>query len=65
MTYRIRFTPKALKQIGRLDKPVALRVRRFLERLDRENPRLVGKSLSGDSGFWRYRVGDHRIVVSI
>lgn len=65
MTYRIRFTPKALKQIGTLDKPIALRVRGYLEGLSLENPRLAGKSLSGESGLWRYRVGDYRILVSI
>jgi mRNA interferase RelE/StbE len=65
MTYRIRFTPKANKQIGRLDRPVVRRIRLYLERLDLENPRLVGKPLSGESGLWRYRVGDYRILVSI
>lgn len=65
MTYRIRFTPKAIKQIGRPDKPIALRVRRYLVTLNLENPRIVGNSLSGESGFWRYRVGDYRILVSI
>ncbi len=65
MTYRIRFTPKANKQVRRLDKPVARRIRDYLEQLDLENPRLVGKPLKGGSGFWRYRVGDFRILVSI
>jgi mRNA interferase RelE/StbE len=65
MTYRIGYTPKALKQIDRLNKPVVRRIRLFIEKLDRENPRLVGKPLSGDSGFWRYRVGDYRILVGI
>ena len=65
MTYRIRFTPKASKQVGRLDKPIARRIRFFLESLDLENPRLVGKALRGEGGFWRYRVGDYRILVSI
>lgn len=65
MTYRIGYTPKALKQVGRLDKSVVRRIRLFMERLDRGNPRLVGKPLAGDSGFWRYRVGDYRILVSI
>ena len=65
MTYRIGYTPKALKQIDRLDKPIVRRIRLFMDRLDRGNPRLVGKPLTGDSGFWRYRVGDHRILVSI
>jgi len=65
MTYRIRFTPKASKQAGRLDKPIGRRIRLYLERLDPQNPRLVGKPLSAESGFWRYRVGDYRILVSI
>lgn len=65
MTYRIRFTPKASKQVGWLEKPISRRIRLYLERLDPQNPRLVGKPLSGESGFWRYRVGDYRILVSI
>ena len=65
MTYRIGYTPKALKQIDRLDKPIVQRVRLFMDRLGQQNPRLVGKPLTGDSGFWRYRVGDYRILVSI
>jgi mRNA-degrading endonuclease RelE of RelBE toxin-antitoxin system len=47
MTYRIRFTPAAQKQILRLDKPVALRIRAYVEGLNLENPRLVGTPLSG------------------
>lgn len=65
MTYRIRFTPKANKQVRRLDRPTAHRIRDYLKQLDLENPRLVGKPLKGSSGFWRYRVGDYRILVSI
>lgn len=65
MTYRIRFTPKANKQVRRLDKPVAHRIREYLEQLDLENPRLVGKALKEGSGFWRYRVGDYRLLASI
>lgn len=65
MTYRIRFTPKANKQVRRLDKAVARRIRQYLEHLDLENPRLVGKPLKGGSGFWRYRVGDYRLLASI
>lgn len=65
MTYRIQFTPKASKQVGRLDKPISRRIQLYLENLHLENPRLAGKPLSGESGFWRYRVGDYRILVSI
>ena len=65
MNYKIGYTPKALKQLSRLDKSVVRRVRLFMDGLDRQNPRLVGKPLKGGSGFWRYRVGDYRILVSI
>jgi mRNA-degrading endonuclease RelE of RelBE toxin-antitoxin system len=47
MTYRIRFTPAAQKQILCLDKPAALRIRAYVEGLNLENPRLVGTPLSG------------------
>ena len=31
-----------------------------------ENPRIHGKGLVGDlSGFWRYRIGDYRIICEI
>jgi mRNA interferase RelE/StbE len=65
MTYRIQLTPKALKQIGKLDKSVVRRIRLFLQRIDRENRRLIGKALVGDAKLWRYRVGNYRILVSI
>lgn len=65
MTYRIQITPKALKQIARLDRVVRLRIERFLkETLDREDPRSQGRALVGEP-FWRYRVGDYRILAAI
>lgn len=65
MTFRIQITPKALKQIAKLDKQTRVRIERFLkEGLDRENPRSSGRPLV-DSAFWRYRVGDYRLLVTI
>jgi mRNA interferase RelE/StbE len=65
MAYRLRFTPAVNKQISKLDRPVSTRIRRYLENLDLTNPRSSGKPLAGDAGFWRYRVGDYRILASI
>ena len=66
MSYAIRFTPKAAKQVERLDPAVAKRIRNFLEqklaRLD--DPRSLGKKLVNEE-FWRYRVGDYRILTNI
>ena len=65
MTYRVQITPKALKQIAKLDRPTRLRIERFLKQtLDRENPRQQGRPLVGEP-FWRYRVGDYRMVARI
>ncbi len=65
MTFRIQITPKALKQIAKLDRNARLRIERFLkETLDREDPRSQGRALVGEP-FWRYRVGDYRLLVSI
>jgi mRNA interferase RelE/StbE len=65
VTYRVQITPKALKQIAKLDRPARLRIERFLKQtLDRENPRQQGRALVG-APFWRYRVGDYRILASI
>ena len=65
MAYRLRFTPAVNKHISKLDRPVATRIKRYLENLDMNNPRSSGKPLAGDAGFWRYRVGDYRILASI
>jgi mRNA interferase RelE/StbE len=66
VSYRIRLTPRAAREIGKLDPPAARRIRTFLE--DRlahlENPRALGTRLV-DEEFWRYRVGDYRILAVI
>jgi mRNA interferase RelE/StbE len=66
VSYTIRFTPKAAKQVRKLDSAVASRIRGFLEqKLSRlDNPRQLGKKLVNEE-FWRYRVGDYRILTNI
>jgi mRNA interferase RelE/StbE len=65
MTYRLRFTPAVNNQISKLDRPIAARIKRFLVNLDLSNPRSSGKPLAGDKSFWRYQVGDYRILAGI
>lgn len=66
MSYAIRVTPAAQKQIKKLDPQTARRIRRFLESTLQviDNPRSIGKPLISQE-FWRYRVGDYRILASI
>lgn len=65
MTWQVRITPKAVEQISKLDRVARSRIERFLkEGLDREDPRSLGRSPVGEP-FWRYRVGDYRLLASI
>ena len=69
MAWRIRLTGVAEKQLGKLDPQVAKRILTFLRRrvalLD--DPRGIGEALHGSElgNFWKYRVGDWRIIVDI
>jgi len=66
VSYAIRFTPNAAKQVRKLDPVAARRIRDFLEKKlsQLENPRQLGKKLVNEE-FWRYRVGDYRILTHI
>lgn len=50
----------------KLDPTAAKRIRSFLEQklAQLDNPRLLGKKLVNEE-FWRYRVGDYRILTNI
>jgi len=69
MAWRIELDPAAKKELDKLDRSVALRILRFLdERVAKlDDPRSIGESLKGDKlgGFWKYRVGDYRIISRI
>ena len=68
MAWNVEVSPKAQRQLDELDKPVARRISRFLyERIGKlDDPRQLGERLQGTlSEFWRYRVGDYRIICSL
>lgn len=69
MVWQIEFEDVALKELAKLDKPVARRILNFLrERVAvLDDPRIVGEALKGSKlgEFWKYRVGDYRIVTNI
>ena len=64
---KITIQSNAKKQLKNLDFTVQKRIAKFIDNLEElENPRIKGKSLAGNlSGFWRYRVGDYRIICDI
>ena len=69
MVWAINVDDKTFKDLQKLDKPIAERIINFIEnRLAvADNPRSLGAALqSSDLGdFWKYRVGDYRIIASI
>lgn len=69
MAWRIEVSETAEKQLAKLDKPVAKRLRSFLvERLaPLDDPRSIGQALRGSEldEFWKFRVGDWRLVCQI
>lgn len=69
MAWRVEFEDAALKELAKLDKPVARRILAFLrERIAAlDDPRSVGEALKGSKlgEFWKYRVGDFRIIANI
>jgi mRNA interferase RelE/StbE len=69
MAWKIEVSPTADLELSKLDKQHARRILKFLhERLAKlEDPRSVGKTLQGSllGEFWRYRVGDYRLICRI
>jgi mRNA interferase RelE/StbE len=60
-------SPQFDKAARKLGPQVLRRVKAYLDEVcELDNPRLRGKALTGDlAGYWRYRVGDYRILVEV
>lgn len=69
MAWRIELSGLAQKNLRAFDRQAAVRILRFLN--DRlaplDDPRSLGEALKGSQlgGFWKYRVGDYRVIASI
>ena len=68
MAWTVEISDIAERQLKKLDRSVQKRIVDWLgDRLEGcKNPRHFGEPLKGDhAGFWRYRVGDYRILCDI
>jgi mRNA interferase RelE/StbE len=69
MAWRIEYDEDAEKDLAKLDRPVVQRILKFMgQRVAAlENPRSMGEALKGSKlgDFWKYRVGDYRIIAEI
>lgn len=69
MAWKVELDPAAERELGKIDQQTARRILAFLHgrvaQLD--DPRSIGEALKGSKlgAFWKYRVGDWRIIASI
>ena len=69
MAYNVELSESADRELSKLDAQQAKRILKFLHgrvaKLD--NPRSIGEALHGSrlGEFWRYRVGDYRLIAKI
>lgn len=67
-TWSIEFKDDAFKEFSKLDNAIRHRIMHFLEGrlIKSENPKALGEPLKGKlSNFWRFRVGNYRIIAAI
>lgn len=67
MAYKIEFEKQALDEFSKLDGAVKKQIQKFIDKLGaRKDPRTLGEPLQANlSAFWKYRVGDYRLVAEI
>jgi mRNA interferase RelE/StbE len=69
MAYNVELSESAERELGKLDAPQAKRILKFLhQRVAKlDDPRSIGDPLHGSrlGEFWKYRVGDYRLICKI
>jgi len=65
--WRLVYAKLAADAMRKLDKEMARRIRTYMDDvLGSGDPRSRGRGLSGPlAGYWRYRIGDYRVVAAI
>jgi len=69
MAYNVELSESAERELGKLDAPQAKRILKFLHQRVAKlgDPRSIGEALHGSrlGEFWKYRVGDYRLICKI
>lgn len=69
MAWKVELDPAVERELGKLDQQIARRILTFLySRVAQfDDPRIIGEPLKGSKfgAFWKYRMGDYRIIASI
>ena len=67
MMWTLKYSPNAADAMRRLDTAIAGRIKTYMDDVVLlVDPRARGRGLTGAlAGYWRYRVGDYRIIATI
>jgi mRNA interferase RelE/StbE len=69
MVWKVEIDPAAARELDKFDPQHAKRILKFLSTrvANLDNPRSIGQALKGSQlgEFWKYRVGDYRIISTI
>jgi mRNA interferase RelE/StbE len=69
MAYHVELSESAERELSKLDAPQTKRILKFLhQRVAKlDDPRSLGEALHGSrlGEFWKYRVGDYRLICKI
>ncbi len=66
MAYKVVYLDQVVKDLENLDKATARKVLNRIETYLVQDPKELGKALTGDfRGYWRYRWGDFRVIYKI
>lgn len=67
MAYKIKFEKRAFEDFSKLDGSVKKQIQKYINKLEtREDPKTLGEQLQENlSAYWKFRVGDYRLVAEI
>jgi len=69
MAWAVELSEEADRELSKLDSQPRQRILKFLQQriAKLDNPRRIGQALQGTrfGEFWRYRVGDYRVICKI
>ena len=69
MAWKVELDRDAVRELGKLDQQTARRILAFLHGrvATLDDPRSIGEALKGSKlgEFWKYRVGDYRVIARI
>ena len=69
MAWKVELDRAAVRELGKLDQQAARRILAFLHGrvATLDDPRGIGEALKGSKlgEFWKYRVGDYRVIARI